>query len=33
MTLALVPNLPEIGGVIWQPACGGGPRLLRAHRR
>jgi hypothetical protein len=28
VTLALVPHLPEISGVIWEPACGGGKMLV-----
>ena len=32
VTLALVPHLPEISGVIWGPACGGG-RMVAALRQ
>ena len=31
VTLALVPHLPEINGVIWEPACGGG-KMVAALR-
>jgi hypothetical protein len=32
VTLALVPHLPEISGVIWEPACGGG-KMVAALRQ
>jgi hypothetical protein len=31
VTLALVPHLPEIKGVVWEPACGGG-KMVAALR-
>jgi hypothetical protein len=32
VTLALVSHLPEISGVIWEPACGGG-KMVAALRQ
>jgi hypothetical protein len=32
VTLARVPHLPEINGVIWEPACGGG-KMVAALRQ
>jgi hypothetical protein len=32
ITLALVPHLPEINGMIWEPACGGG-KMVAAPRQ
>jgi hypothetical protein len=32
VTLALVPHLSEINGVIWEPACGGG-KMVAALRQ
>jgi hypothetical protein len=32
VTLALLPRLPEINGVIWEPACGGG-KMVAALRQ
>jgi hypothetical protein len=32
VTLALVPHLPEINGIIWEPACGGG-KMVAALRQ
>src|SRR6516164_5732205 len=32
VTLALIPHLPEINGVIWEPACGGG-KMVAALRQ
>jgi hypothetical protein len=32
VTLALVPHLPGINGVIWEPACGGG-KMVAALRQ
>jgi hypothetical protein len=32
VTLALEPHLPEIRGVIWKPACGGG-KMVAALRQ
>jgi hypothetical protein len=35
VALALVHHLPEINGVIWEPACGGGKMVVagRADHR
>jgi hypothetical protein len=32
VTLALVPHLPKISGVVWEPACGGG-KMVAALRQ
>jgi hypothetical protein len=32
VTLALVPHLPEINGVVWEPACGSG-KMVAALRQ